>query len=89
MIGLANRQCPPAGWKPVLTFRTGALQMFAERQKRFRDICLLRGEVVAKTALALLCDSAAQEKMGRCGRQRMGEPGGARKLALRIKEYLA
>jgi uncharacterized protein (TIGR03492 family) len=95
LAGTGNEQAAGMG-KPVLTFPGRGAQftrMFAERQKRLlgEAVCLLprEPEVVAKTALALLCDSAAQEKMGRCGRQRMGEPGGARKLALRIKEYLS
>nr|WP_269206199.1 lipid-A-disaccharide synthase-related protein [Capillibacterium thermochitinicola] len=95
LAGTGNEQAAGMG-KPVLTFPGRGAQftrVFAERQKRLLGdaVCLLprAPEVVAKTALALLCDPAARERMGRCGRQRMGEPGGARKLALRIKEYLA
>ncbi len=95
LAGTGNEQAAGLG-KPVLTFPGRGAQftkMFAERQKRLLgdSVCLVvrEPEVVAEAALGILRDPAVQEKMGKSGRQRMGDPGGARKIALRIKEYLA
>ncbi|HEY8391631.1 MAG TPA: lipid-A-disaccharide synthase-related protein [Capillibacterium sp.] len=95
LAGTGNEQAAGMG-KPVLTFPGRGAQftkVFAERQKRLLGdaVSLLarEPELVARTALTLLRNPAARERMGQCGRERMGAPGGARKLALRIKEYLA
>ncbi|NLY91202.1 MAG: hypothetical protein GX081_06295 [Firmicutes bacterium] len=95
LAGTGNEQAAGLG-KPVLTFPGRGAQftkVFAERQKRLLGdsvrLLVREPEVVAKAALELLRDPAAREQMGKSGRERMGDPGGARKLALRIKEYLA
>jgi len=95
LAGTGNEQAVGLG-KPVVTFPGRGAQFtkgFAERQKRLLgdSICLLeRNPVeVAEKVLDILTDPSLQERMGQIGRQRMGVPGGAEKIALRIKEYFS
>jgi uncharacterized protein (TIGR03492 family) len=95
LAGTGNEQAVGLG-KPVVTFPGRGAQFtkgFAERQKRLLgdSICLLERDPVevAEKVLDILTDPSLQERMGQIGRQRMGVPGGAEKIALRIKEFFS
>jgi uncharacterized protein (TIGR03492 family) len=93
LAGTGNEQAVGLG-KPVVTF-PGRGPQFSEKfvkiQKRLLgdSISLVEREpsVTAGEILRILTDASIKEKMGAIGRERMGEPGGARRIALQIKEY--
>ncbi|NLY88789.1 MAG: hypothetical protein GX085_04125 [Firmicutes bacterium] len=94
LAGTANEQAAGLG-KPVVTFPGRGPQFtpeFARMQKR------LLGEAVAFTErdpdrvaaelYSVLTDEERREAAVRAGRERMGEPGGAERIAGIIREYL-
>lgn len=94
MAGTANEQAVGLG-KPVVTF-PGRGPQFTEKfvriQKRLLgdSISVQKRDpsAVARELLQILTDGAKREYMAEIGRERMGEPGGAEKIALQIKEFL-
>ena len=93
LAGTGNEQAVGLG-KPVVTFPGRGPQFsdkFVKIQKRLLgdSISLVKREpsVTAGEILKILTDASIKEKMGAIGHERMGEPGGARKIALQIKEY--
>ncbi len=93
LAGTGNEQAAGLG-KPVVAFPGRGPQFsekFAQMQKRLlgEAVSLVAREprVVAQEILNILTNADRREQMGKVGRERMGEPGGAKAIALQIKEY--
>lgn len=94
LAGTASEQAVGLG-KPVIAFPGRGPQFterFAAAQKRLlgEAISLVARdpEVVAEELWAILTDESRRKRMAAVGRERMGEPGGARAIAIQIKEFL-
>lgn len=94
MAGTGNEQAVGLG-KPVVTF-SGRGPQFTEKflrtqKKLLGDAILVTPrdpETTAMELFALLNDSVRYEAMARTGRERMGEPGGATRIAARIMQII-
>ena len=94
LAGTANEQAAGLG-KPVVTFPGRGPQFtaeFARMQKRLlgEAVTLTEREPdrVAAELYAVLTDEKRRAAAARAGRERMGEPGGAERIAGIIREYL-
>ena len=92
LAGTANEQAAGLG-KPVVTFVGEGTQFtakFAKDQKRLLgdavSLVARDPDVVARELLRILSDRTVYDHMAQAGRERMGEPGGALKMARRIVE---
>lgn len=92
LAGTGNEQAAGLG-KPVVTFPGVGTQFtpkFARDQKRLLGdaVSLVARDpaVVAEEVRRILADPALYARMATVGRERMGEPGGALKMARRIVE---
>ena len=94
LSGTANEQAVGLG-KPVVTF-VGRGSQFTEKFVRTQKKLL--GEAisvvareprsVAREVLSLITDETRREAMAMEGRKRMGQPGGARRIALEISRLV-
>jgi uncharacterized protein (TIGR03492 family) len=92
--GTAN-EAAAAGGVPVVAFERGSdreAHWYRQRQQGLLGDSLAvlpreRNEAVSGVS-ALLDDPARQKRMGEIGRERMGEPGGTRRIAQRIATFL-
>lgn len=87
LAGTANEQAAGLG-KPVVTFPGRGMQFtpkFARDQKRLLgdavSLVSRDPQVVAAEVLKILADPALYARMSHVGKERMGEPGGALKMA--------
>lgn len=94
LAGTANEQAAGLG-KPVVTFPGRGPQFtakFARIQKRLLGEAVALTErdpvLVAKELYSVLTNEKRREEMTRAGRERMGSPGGAEKIAGMVKNYL-
>lgn len=94
LAGTANEQAAGMG-KPVVAFPGRGAQFnkkFLRAQKRLLGDALSavepEPEQVATEVLVILNDARRYEEMARAGRERMGEPGGAKKIAGEIASIL-
>ncbi len=90
LAGTGNEQAVGLG-KPVITFAGRGPQFtpkFVATQKKLLgdSISLVERnpEIVAREMLAILTDPIRQNRMSEVGRERMGGPGGARRIAQEI-----
>ncbi len=90
LAGTANEQAAGLG-KPVVAFvgrGTQYTEKFARTQKKLLGDSLSLvdrdPDIAAREILNILCDRSRRERMAEIGRERMGGPGGAQRIAAEI-----
>jgi uncharacterized protein (TIGR03492 family) len=93
LAGTGNEQAVGLG-KPVVAFVGRGTQFTAKfvktQQKLLGEsvrVVEQNPETVAREILHILTDSTLREQMAKVGRERMGGPGGARRIAAMISDY--
>lgn len=93
LAGTGNEQAVGLG-KPVVAFVGRGTQFTAKfvktQQKLLGDsvrVVAREPETIAREIVHILTDQSLRERMGLIGRERMGNPGGARQIAITIAEF--
>lgn len=88
--GTAHEQAAGAG-VPVVSLHSGPLGWYRGRQKGLLGEALVLAETESEAVIRLarlLTDSEERNRLAAVGRQRMGEPGGARRIASWLLERI-